>query len=182
MLTRLERSSLYVSLFSGLTLIVWLVPGKVLVLPGEAHPGVHLQHGGQLVQADMDERHPHIHLGNRDTLVYNHGLINYKDNKTKCLKKLTCEGTLRQVFIRVYRHSQSCWYFRPSFMNYCPSNLLSRSPFLPFPVSKYSIYRQCVAGKGVLSCVGDLFCMSLTPDQIQKLQNWLTTPNKNLGG
>jgi hypothetical protein len=34
----------------------------------------------------------------------NHGLINYKDTKTKCrhLKKLTCKGTLRQVFIRVY--------------------------------------------------------------------------------
>jgi hypothetical protein len=34
-----------------------------------------------------------------------HGLINYKDTKAKCrhLKKLTCKGTLRQVFIRVYR-------------------------------------------------------------------------------
>ncbi len=34
-----------------------------------------------------------------------HGLINYKDTKTKCrrLKKLTCKGTSRQVFIRVYR-------------------------------------------------------------------------------
>jgi hypothetical protein len=30
-----------------------------------------------------------------------HGLINYKDSKAKCrhLKKLTCKGTLRQVFI-----------------------------------------------------------------------------------
>ncbi len=38
---------------------------------------------------------------------YLHGLINYKDTKTKCkcrhLKNLTCKGTLRQVFIRVYR-------------------------------------------------------------------------------
>ncbi len=34
-----------------------------------------------------------------------HGLINYIDTKAKCLhlKKLTCKGTLRQVFIRVYR-------------------------------------------------------------------------------
>jgi hypothetical protein len=33
------------------------------------------------------------------------GLINYIDTKAKCrhLKKLTCKGTLRQVFIRVYR-------------------------------------------------------------------------------
>ncbi len=34
-----------------------------------------------------------------------HGLINYVDTKAKCrhLKKLTCKGTLRQVFIKVYR-------------------------------------------------------------------------------
>jgi hypothetical protein len=33
-----------------------------------------------------------------------HGLINYKDTQTKCrrLKKFTCKGALRQVFIRVY--------------------------------------------------------------------------------
>jgi hypothetical protein len=71
------------------------------------------------------------------------------------------KGTLRKVFIRVYRlEIQSCWYFRPSFVNCCPSNLLSGSTFRPdppFPVSKYSIYRQCVAGRerGVLSHVGD---------------------------
>jgi len=35
----------------------------------------------------------------------NHGLIHYIDTKAKCrhLKILTCKGTLRQVFIRVYR-------------------------------------------------------------------------------
>jgi hypothetical protein len=34
-----------------------------------------------------------------------HGLINYKDTKTKCrhLKKLTSKGTLWQAFISVYR-------------------------------------------------------------------------------
>jgi hypothetical protein len=34
-----------------------------------------------------------------------HGLTNYKDTKAKCrhLKKLACKGTLRQVFIKVYR-------------------------------------------------------------------------------
>jgi hypothetical protein len=37
-------------------------------------------------------------------LEYTHGLINYKDTKTKCrgLKKLTFKGSLRQLFIRVY--------------------------------------------------------------------------------
>ncbi len=36
---------------------------------------------------------------------WRHGLINYIDTKAKCRhrKKLTCKGTLRQVFIRVYR-------------------------------------------------------------------------------
>jgi hypothetical protein len=37
-----------------------------------------------------------------------------------------------------WRYSQSCWYFRPSFVNYCPSNLLSGSPPSPlhhFPKS-----------------------------------------------
>jgi hypothetical protein len=40
-------------------------------------------------------------------------------------KKFTCKGTLRQVFIRVldWRYSQSCWYFRLSFVNCWPSNL-----------------------------------------------------------
>jgi hypothetical protein len=35
------------------------------------------------------------------------------------------------VFNRVYRmeiQSVTCWYFRPNFVNYCPSNLLSGSP------------------------------------------------------
>jgi hypothetical protein len=34
-----------------------------------------------------------------------HGLITYLDTKAKCrhIKKLTCKGTLPQVFIKVYR-------------------------------------------------------------------------------
>ena len=37
----------------------------------------------------------------RTAYAYSHGLINYLDTKTKCrhLKKFTCKGTLRQVFI-----------------------------------------------------------------------------------
>jgi hypothetical protein len=35
-----------------------------------------------------------------------------------------------------WRYGQSCWFFRPSFVNCCPSNLLSGliSPLSPFPV------------------------------------------------
>ncbi len=57
---------------------------------------------------------------NIDKLV-RHGLINYKDTKTKCrhLKKFTCKGALRLVFIRVYRleqwrYSQSVGIFDPA--------------------------------------------------------------------
>jgi hypothetical protein len=56
------------------------------------------------------------------------------------------------------RYSQSCSYFRPSFVNYCPSNLLSGSPPLPSPAKVKVQYIQtvCVSeGVGVLSCVGD---------------------------
>jgi len=85
-------------------------------------------------------------------VLWSHRLINYIDTKAKCrhLKKLTCKGTLRQLFMRVYyrleiqsvmfglcgsclsefidwRYSQSKGYFRPSFVNWCPSNLLSGS-------------------------------------------------------
>jgi hypothetical protein len=80
-----------------------------------------------------------------------------KSNATcRHMKKLTSKGTLRQVFIRVFRlkianlwctlYSQSCWYFRPSFVNCCPSNLLSGSTRPPIPCAKVQyIYRQCVA-------------------------------------
>jgi hypothetical protein len=39
----------------------------------------------------------------RTVFTWFHGLINYKDIKAKCrhLKKLTCKGTSRQIFIRV---------------------------------------------------------------------------------
>jgi hypothetical protein len=88
--------------------------------------------------------HPHLRY---------HGLINYKDTETKCrhLKKLTCtEGLCSRCLLESIdcRYSQSCWYFRPSVVNYCPSKLLSGSSPPPFPVSKYSIYRQCVPGVG----------------------------------
>ncbi len=82
-----------------------------------------------------------------------------------------------------WRYSQSWLYFRPSFENYCPSNLLSGSSPPPFPKSKYSIQYSDSAwleggggGGGVLSCIG-----SHVSDQIQNVQNCFTTPNKNLG-
>jgi hypothetical protein len=93
--------------------------------------------------------------------IHSHGLINYKDTKTKC-----CLYWCLIEFID-WRYGQSCWYFRPCFVNYCPSNLLYGSPpppLPPFPKSKYSIYRQYVAGRG-WGCwvlLEAIFCRSLT--------------------
>ncbi len=96
-----------------------------------------------------------------------HGLINFKDTKTKSRLHW------RLIELIDWRYSQSCWscwLFRPSFVNYCPSNLLSGSPPPPHPSQRQStdsrIYRQCVpwGGVGVLSCFGDqsILCTSLT--------------------
>jgi hypothetical protein len=72
-------------------------------------------------------------------------------------KKLTYKVTSRQVFVRVYRldiQSVMLVYFRPSFLNCCPSDLLSGSnlppPPSPFLVSNYSKYVQTVCGLEVV--------------------------------
>jgi hypothetical protein len=46
-----------------------------------------------------------LHMKGKLLLLESNRIINYKDTPAKCrhLKKLTCKGTLRQVFIRVYR-------------------------------------------------------------------------------
>jgi hypothetical protein len=92
---------------------------------------------------------------------------------------------LRQVFIRVFRLEIQSVMLIFSTQN---CNLLSGStlnPPPPFPVLKYSIYRQFVAerGWGVLIPVGDQFCRSLKlciwPD-LEPTNCW-TNPNKTLG-
>ncbi len=61
-------------------------------------------------------------------------------------------GTLRQVFLEEFidwRYSQSCWCFRPSFVNCCPTYLLSGSTLPPLPlfrVNKYTVYTYSVGG------------------------------------
>jgi hypothetical protein len=84
--------------------------------------------------------------------ISKHGLIQDIDTKAKChhLKKLTCKGTLLQVFIREFidwRYSPSCWYFRPSFVSCCPSPLLSGltlSPPTLLCVNKFTVYTYTV--------------------------------------
>ncbi len=85
------------------------------------------------------------------------------------------------------RYSQKCWYFRPSFVNYCPSTfslLHLRHPSPPFQ-SQLTVYSDSVWLKGWgVFVLETIFCrsLSLCSDQIQKLQNCYTTPNKVLGG
>jgi hypothetical protein len=71
-----------------------------------------------------------------------HGLINYIDTKAKCryLKKWSVKGLCGRCLSEFidWRYSQSCWYFRPSFVNCCPSPLLSGS-FNTSPLSPFSM-------------------------------------------
>jgi hypothetical protein len=71
---------------------------------------------------------------NPDTCT--HGLINYIDTIAKCRHlnnwpvKGICGMRLSEFMDWIYY--QSCWYFRPSFVNYCPSPSLwfnSPSPY-----------------------------------------------------
>ncbi len=69
------------------------------------------------------------------------------------------------VFNRVYRlEIQSVMlHFRPSFANYCSSNLLSSSPTPPLPPFPKSTYTVCGwEGMGVLSWLESKFCRSLS--------------------
>jgi hypothetical protein len=71
---------------------------------------------------------------------YKHGLIYYTGTKAKCrhLKNWPVLGLCSRCLSEFtdWRYSQSCWYFRPSFVNCCTSNL---PPPLPC-VNMYTVY------------------------------------------
>jgi hypothetical protein len=84
-----------------------------------------------------------------------HGLIYYINNKAKCrhLKNLPIKGLCGRCLSEIidWRYDQSYFYFRPSFVNCCPSPLLSGStlpPFL-FPVCILFTRIQYLKGGGV---------------------------------
>ncbi len=93
-----------------------------------------------------------------------HGIINFVDTKAKCrhLKNFTCKGRCLSGFTD-WRNRQSCWYFRPSFVNCCPFNLLSGST-VPPPSLRQSADIQTVRGGGGGHWVllKTIFCRSFT--------------------
>ncbi len=88
--------------------------------------------------------------------IQTRGLINYIDSKAKCrhLKNWPVKGLCGRCWSEFidWRYSPSCWYFRPSFLNFCPSNLRSGSTLPPSPPSLCEVYcivytrTQCVRG------------------------------------
>jgi hypothetical protein len=89
-----------------------------------------------------------------------HGLIKYieqsKNKKCRHLKEMTCEGTLRQVFIRVHRLeiSSVMLVFSTQLCELMSLDLLSSSTLPPSPlpwVNKYTVYtyKVCKGGRGV---------------------------------
>ncbi len=99
-----------------------------------------------------------------------HRLINYIDTKAKCchLKTITCKGTLRQGFIKVYKleiQSVTLVFFRPSFVACCPSNLLSRSTLpSPFPVLINILYTR--KGGGGIRGLRQIYTCRKAPLQV----------------
>ncbi len=108
-----------------------------------------------------------------------HGLTNFIDTKAKCshLKNLILKvprGRCLSEF-RDWRYSQSCWYLRPSFVNCCPSNLLTGStlPLSPlFCVNKYTVYKYtvCKGGYGV-SVPQKINTCRIVPSQVNFLDD-----------
>ncbi len=85
----------------------------------------------------------------RMLLGLNQGLINYIDNKAKCrhLKKLTCKGTLRQVFFRVYRLEIHVGINNPALWTIAP---LTFSLVQLSPLPHFHVYSVQGGGLGVV--------------------------------
>ncbi len=106
-----------------------------------------------------------------------HGLINYKDRKIcHYPKKLPCTGLCDTCLLEFidWRYSLSCLYFRHSFVNYCPSNLLSDSPPpLPFLCQQYiQTVCSCEGVGGWWVLLETIFC------RIQNLEKLLVHPKQ----
>jgi hypothetical protein len=82
-------------------------------------------------------------------------LYSHYSKMSSSIKKVTCKGTLRQVFIGAEfidkRYSQSCWYFDPQLCELVGPLTFSlvQSTLFPPPlpsVNKYTVYTCTVCG------------------------------------
>jgi hypothetical protein len=64
------------------------------------------------------------------------------------LQKNFASGVLSEFKFIDWRYSQSCWYFLPSFLNCCPSRLLSGSTLAPPPSQWISTVYSVTVCKG----------------------------------
>jgi hypothetical protein len=112
------------------------------------------------------------------------------EGNAKCpqLKKLTCKGTLRQVFIRVYRfsHVGIFVHFGICTLLCCPSPLLSGStfPHPPLPcINKYTARIQWVrmVGMGFWASVLIITCRKV-PLQVNILDDDILLCYSSWGG
>ncbi len=72
-----------------------------------------------------------------------------------------------------WRYSQSCWYFRPSFMNYCPSNL--SLVHLPHPLPKVKAHCTVYAVQAVCDWEGGGVGLCWRPYFLQKFNTQFPT-------
>jgi hypothetical protein len=106
-----------------------------------------------------------------------HGRINYIDSKAKCrhLKKFTCKGTLRQVFIRYFRLQilSIILVFSAQLYISCSSNLLSGSTLPPPSLCQSTVNTESMWMGAVDSCWRQYSAgvYHSVADQIQNLQN-----------
>jgi hypothetical protein len=93
-------------------------------------------------------------------------------------EKFTCKGMEIQSVILI---------FRPSFVNYCPSNLISSSPYPP-SLCQSTVFTDSVwlgGGWGVLSPVGDYILLEFITLYLPRFRTYKIArppPNKNIGG
>jgi hypothetical protein len=111
--------------------------------------------------------------------------------KCRHLKKLTCKGTLRRLFIGAYWLGIAIFWvhsvmlvFQPSLvictLPCCPSHLLSGSPPPTCVNSILYAYTVCKGERGFCWRPYSAGVVHSVSDQIQNLQHCLATPNKSL--
>ncbi len=168
---------------------LFLQPSTHIFLPAKCYPSptagfkYHLlqigTRGSEFLTRCFEKKDPK--LFSQTAYITFHGLINNIDIKATSSTKFTCKGILRQVFIRGDRRKfrQSIGIFDPALRTVAPLTFSLVLLSSPFPLSQYSRYRQCSAGRGqeVLSPVGDHILQKfITPYLTRFITNKIARP------